>query len=101
MRLAVADIQDAGGVHEDAVRPRHLTLKRIGFGAVATPAGADDRADDAGVEVHPADDVIFGVGDVEHAIGTKGKPLRPAELRRARLTAVPRVSLLTGTGHVM
>ena len=56
--------------------------------AVAGVAGAGDAVDDAGLEVHPADPVVAGVGDVEVARGVRRYPRGAHDRGGRRLAAV-------------
>src|SRR5262245_32777693 len=65
MRLAVADVEHAAGVDEDAVRPRQRALERVALRTVAAPAGAEHRPDDARLQVDFAHDVILRIRHVQ------------------------------------
>jgi hypothetical protein len=64
MGLAVPDIENTA-IDEHAVRARKGAPKRIGLRTVSSVARAEHGGDDAGLDLDPANDVVFRVGDVE------------------------------------
>ena len=100
MRLAVADVEHAAGGNEHAVRPGQRALQRIGLGTVAPRPVPSTVVMMPLSEVDSANDVVFGVGDVEGAArrrpGLWDRPASPAGR-----TAVAGVALSPGAGDVM
>ena len=77
----VRDVEVAGGVEREAVgliEPR--AQGRPAIAAQAGPPGAGDGGDPA-VPGHLADAVVFGIGDVDVALGVDGDALGEAQLR--------------------
>src|SRR5581483_11825072 len=77
----VGDDEVPGPVEDDALRPVDRGLVgRAAVAAVAVVAAlADDRRDDVGGVVDPADDVVGGVGHQQVAVGRHGGGVGAAE----------------------
>ena len=63
--LAVPHIENTGGIDEHSVRPREGASKRIGLWAIPPLTRAEHGRDDAGLDLDPANDVVFCVGDIQ------------------------------------
>src|SRR4029453_3098284 len=100
VRFAVAHVQDASSVVQDAVWSRERAPERIRFGAVAALTCAERRSNHTCLQIDRTDDVALGVGDVER-VAPPRESLRPGKPCEASLTTVARVPLLAGSGDVM
>ena len=74
--FAVANV-DAAAADEYAVRARQLAGEWIAVGTVTALARAGDSRDDAGLEIDPADRVVFRVHNVKHPVGGVRNSLGP------------------------
>src|SRR4051812_20226490 len=102
MRFAVGDVQQAGTIDKESMRPRQLALQRIGFGTVATLAAAEHGRDDAAPEVDAANDMVLGVGNKQSAPRRiERQPFRSAKFGGTSRTAVTGVTLLAASRHVV
>src|SRR5260370_491952 len=88
VRLAVAGVNRAVRVDENAVQARHLAGQRVAVGPVAFFAGAGDEFEIARLRVDHSYRVAFGVGEPGVAGGVDGDPFRTFERRQLRGSAV-------------
>src|SRR6185503_4791099 len=63
MRLAVRDVDDAGGADEHGMRPRERAAPGVAVGPVASLSGTEHGPDHAALEIDLADRVILGIRD--------------------------------------
>ncbi len=101
VRFAVADVDHAASVDQDAVRTREAARQGVAGRSVAALAGAGDGLDDACFQVDTADGVTLGVGDVEAAIRRIGDSFGTGEFRQPGGSAVSRVTLFARAGNVV
>ncbi len=77
MRFTVADIKPAGVVRKHPMWSCQSAAERIIFWPISALAIAEHCRNQAAADIYHADDVVFGVGDIE-AIAVVGKSLRTA-----------------------
>jgi hypothetical protein len=62
--LAIAHVENSAIVNQHAMWPRKRAPKRIWFRTIAALTRAQNRLDDACLEIDLADDMTFGVRNV-------------------------------------
>ena len=77
MRFTVAYIKPSGFVRKHPMRSCQSAAERIVFRPISAIAIAEHRRNQAAADVYHADDVVFGVGDIETTV-VVGKSLRTA-----------------------
>ena len=82
------------------MRSSERTPTGIRFWSIAFLTGTQYRADEASLQLYRADNVVLGVGHVQH-VAPPSQTLRPTQSCQTRLTTVSRVTLLPGSGHMI
>ena len=99
--VTVADDDRAIAVDENSVRTIHGAFEGIALLAVACRAGASDQTNGAGPGFNHANDLVFGIGKVDVAIGSNRDAFGAGESCFASRAVIASVSLFAGASEVM